>query len=55
MSPDEIFESGRTQEVFLFQPELLSCEEVVVWIQDTGYVLGLIARQHRVDIAALVD
>ena len=55
ISPDEILEGSRAQKVFLLQSELLTGEEIVVRIQDTGYVFGLIARQHRIDVAALVD
>lgn len=55
ISPDEILEGSRAQKVFLLQSELLTGEEIVVGIQDTGYVLCLIARQHRIDVAALVD
>ena len=55
ISPDEILKGSRAQKVFLLQSELLTGEEIVVRIQDTGYVFGLIARQHRIDVAALVD
>ena len=48
-------DGGGHHEVLLLQPELLALEEVVVGVEDAGYVLGHVAVQHRLDVVAVVD
>ena len=53
--PDNIVESGSTQEVFLFQSQLLSLKHVVIGIQNSGDILGQIPVQHRLDVVSGVE
>ena len=40
--PDDIVEGGRAEEVLLLEPKLLSSVGGVVWVEDTGDVLGVL-------------
>ena len=53
--PDNIVESGSTQEVFLFQSQLLALKHVVIRIQNSGDVLRQIPVQYRLDVVSGVE
>lgn len=54
-APDDILKCGGAHEVFLLEPELSSLEEVIVGVQNTRDVLGVVAVENGLDVIAIVD